>query len=288
MRTTIRRAFFAGTGLLLAGCVLPAYEVDESLGGEGGSGGNLPDLRPPPASCAGPFEGGPTMVPVRGGYCIDSTEVTWGQYTEWAAGVMVNPGIVLGGQSKECQWNLELMPETSSQGCGEPPVGEFDVIPVTCIDWCDAALYCRSMGKRLCGSIDGGKIKTQDHADPGQSQWTNACSSGGRNDYPYGDDFKPGACYVGVPGDQPKAIQTHPECRSTEPEYGGVFDLSGNVSEWEDACTNDQGVGDFCLSRGGSFIDGKEDATCTSSRTLLRQSTVNHVGIRCCWDPPPL
>ena len=284
MRTTMRWAWFAGVGVLCVGCMLPAYEVDESLGGEGGSGGTLPELPPPPDGCGGDFKGGPDMVSVRGGYCIDKTEVTWQQYTEWSKELMLNPGTVLTDQPSECSWNLDLAPGTS-YGCSPPPDSDLPIKPVVCVDWCDARLYCQSMGKRLCGSIEGGKLALQDKGNPALSQWTNACSSGGRYDYPYGNEYKAGACYVGGQG-QPEAVETYLECASTEADYEGVYDLSGNVSEWEDSCDSDKGMGANCLARGGSFDDkDKEDVSCTAGQMALRQSTINTIGFRCCWGP---
>lgn len=282
MRMTLRSIWTAGAALLFAGCVLPAYEVDENLGAAG-SPGVLPDLPPAPESCEGPLSDGPDMVPVRGGYCMDSTEVTWRQYIAWAA--TLTPTALLNQQPPQCSWNLSLFPPNSLD-CSAPTETDADLQPVVCVDWCDAWLYCDSMGKRLCGKIGGGELKTQDHADSTASQWTNVCSSGGRNAYPYGDAYDPNACFTPGAG-QPTKVQARTTCRSTEPGYTDVYDLSGNVAEWEDACTDDQGEGDFCLARGGSFNDTGDGASCTASRTLLRQSTVDYVGIRCCWDPLP-
>ena len=35
--------------------------------------------------------------------------------------------------------------------------------------------------------------------------------------------------------------------------YVGVYDLSGNVWEWEDSCDGTTGSNDLCRLRGGSF-----------------------------------
>jgi formylglycine-generating enzyme required for sulfatase activity len=71
----------------------------------------------------------------------------------------------------------------------------------------------------------------------------------------------------------------------------GVFDMSGNVSEWGSACTNSpdsESAGD-CLTRGGSFIDTSAEALgCASSEpgsfSLPLGSTSRTLGIRCCKD----
>jgi sulfatase modifying factor 1 len=41
-------------------------------------------------------------------------------------------------------------------------------------------------------------------------------------------------------------------CQSAVPGYEGVFDLSGNVSEWQDSCDG-TGRSGVCLAQGGSF-----------------------------------
>jgi formylglycine-generating enzyme required for sulfatase activity len=129
---------------------------------------------PPPASCPA-ATGGPTLVPVCGGYCIDATEVTRDQYAAW-----LGTSPVTGGQPAYCSWNTSFTPS-----CEWPP-GAKGARPVVCVDWCDAYAYCKAVGKRLCGKIGGGSNGYSDFADARVSQWYNACSSGGAHTYPYG------------------------------------------------------------------------------------------------------
>jgi formylglycine-generating enzyme required for sulfatase activity len=285
MRSTLRSTWMVGLAVMFAGCLLPEYSVDENLGAAG-AGGSLPELPPPPANCGGNFTGGPTMVPVRGGYCIDSTEVTWRQYMKWAAGIMATPA-ELANQPTECvSWNMDVMPPPT-QECAEPIGQDNDLQPVVCVDWCDAHMFCESVGKRLCGRISGEELLTKDYADPGLSQWDNACTSGGRNDYPYSGPYQPNTCFaIGTGTGQPVAVGTKPGCQPSDPGYAGVFDLSGNVAEWENACTSSSGPGDRCLARGGSFADTKDGAACSTNSPVVRDIKINTIGFRCCWDPP--
>ena len=286
MRGAVQSMGWATLALAFAGCVLPAYEVDESLGGGAGGAagarGNLPELPDPPDGCGAP-KGGPAMVPVHGGYCIDATEVTWTQYMQWASKAMLNHIAFREGQPSECSWNETAFPDPGA-GCEEPVSLEADKLPVVCVNYCDALAYCQAMGKDLCGHIEGGSVPFGKQTDPGVSQWMNACSSGGSNEYPYPGPYDAAACYTQSGSTQP--VQQRSRCQSENTLYDGVYDLSGNVAEWEKACDADNGQGDSCLIRGGSYQDGAESVTCESHRVVVRQTTSDLIGFRCCWTPP--
>ncbi|HQP36400.1 MAG TPA: SUMF1/EgtB/PvdO family nonheme iron enzyme [Polyangiaceae bacterium] len=177
------------------------------LGGAGGGGTGGAGLGGSAGSTGCPGTGGPTMVKVPGGYCIDSTEVTRDQYLAWLAS---NPST--SDQPSYCSWNTDFVP-------GEPinPVGGDR--PITLVDWCDARGYCMAVGKRLCGKIGGGTCDWDDVANATASQWYNACSSGGKHLYPYGDVYHPNGCN----GDdnvassaEPAAVAAFPDCVSDE------------------------------------------------------------------------
>jgi hypothetical protein len=226
--------------------------VDEGCGdgGAAGSGG----------------AGGPTMVQVPGDYFIDSTEVTRTQYQTW-----LNTDPSVSGQPPECSWNDDFVPE-----CSWPPGNEGDH-PVVCVDWCDAYAYCRGVGKRLCGKIGGGANGFDDFADASKSQWHAACSRGGTNTYPYGDAYDEQGCN-GSSG-SPAAVASYPSCQS----YPGVYDMSGNVFEWEDSCG--PAPPDLCRVRGGdahlaSIVPG--DLACAGYAVYARYQRASRVGLRCC------
>lgn len=220
-------------------------------------------------------------VTVSGGYSIDATEVTRCQYEAWLA---TNPSTA--DQAAACAWN-----ETYEPGCEWPPWSKGDH-PVVCVDWCDAYAYCQGVGKRLCGKIGGGMTPYDDHADASVSQWFAACSSGGTNDYPYGNTYAANTCngWDNIQCDGTTMQVTKMiGCQSSVDGYVGAYDLSGNVWEWEDSCDDATGDSDSCRLRGGSFeeanpyLEGYLRCDCDSS--LDRSGQGINIGFRCCSSP---
>ncbi len=226
------------------------------------------------------------LVAMPGGYSIDATEVTRSQYDAW---LQSNPSAT--GQVAECQtWKTTYAPS-----CGWPP-GERGRHPVVCVDWCDAHAYCKGVGKRLCGKIGGGANAYGDAANADASQWYAACSSGGKNTYPYGGAYQPQTCN-GVDNDStgcsanssctgPCActtveVGTLQGCQASESEYAGVYDLSGNVYEWEDACSGSNGQYDLCHLRGGTYTSD-DYLACGTGGSLGRFNRFEDFGFRCC------
>jgi formylglycine-generating enzyme len=245
--------------------------------GKGGGDGGL-DASADAGGC--PSGRGPTMVDL-GGFCIDSTEVTESQY----AAFITAKGSDTSGQPTSCAWNTSYAPRTSG-GCTPT---SFDPTarpnhPVKCVDWCDAYAYCAWAGKRLCGRVTGGPLT------PGSAlgAWQAACSSEGTRTYPYGNNYIGNYCvtsdYDGVSGyqpgtDVPRPVASLPTC---EGGYPGIWDMSGNLYEWEDSCQTSNGAEDTCQIRGGSFQ--QMGATCAAAWTDHRdgRNAAGHIGIRCC------
>jgi formylglycine-generating enzyme required for sulfatase activity len=212
-------------------------------------------------------------VPVPGGYAIDATEVTKSQYQAWLES---NPSIE--GQPKDCAWNTSVTPS-----CSWPP-GEEGNHPVVCVDWCDARAYCEGAGRRLCGKIGGGPNDIMDLADPSLSEWFAVCSSGGQFDCPQGT-CGPGACQHKFSGGQyATEVGRRTSCQSPIPAYAGVFDMSGNVSEWEDSCDGSGSLAS-CRLRGGSFNYYSYVVLCDSPGGGHREDAKDDVGFRCCSSP---
>ncbi|MEB2324775.1 MAG: SUMF1/EgtB/PvdO family nonheme iron enzyme, partial [Sorangiineae bacterium] len=252
-------------------------------GGTGGSGtggtGGCPTTLP-----------GPKMVEVAapGGkhYCIDATEISNRQYKSF-----LDSGQSTDGQSAVCTWNKSYAPLTEPSTCEtlryNPDTRPNDA--VSCVDWCDAVAYCEWAGKRLCGRVGGGANLTDRSGDAALSQWFSACSQGGTLTYPYGTVYSSAACYdLYGAAIWPAAVGTLSTC---EGGYAGLFDLSGNVNEWEDSCASTQGASAVCLYRGGSYrasnapIAGDpETVRCASAVSARRDTRAINVGFRCCAD----
>lgn len=206
------------------------------------------DANDEPAHCRAIVTSEPATSPVQVGaggnaWRIDPTEVTRAQY---AAFLQKSPSIV--SQAEDCLWNETYRP---------PDWPWFDS-PERAVqaDFCDAAAYCKSVGKELCSA----------------QQWYDTCSAGGQNDFPYGDTFEAGACSI----DPRRDVGTSPDC-STTPPFAGVYDMVGGVGEWTDSCQHGSTsvrAADSCRTRGTS---ASQD--CSVERTVRRDSVA---GIRCC------
>jgi sulfatase modifying factor 1 len=216
-------------------------------------------------------------------FCIDSSEVTNAQYAAFLAAA----GSQTSGQPTACTWNSTFVPGTD----GSPwpyPAGR-DNRPVVNVDWCDARAYCKWAGKRLCGKIGGGSLTGwAAGADPPTSQWTSACGRAWQRDYPYGSTYKPTYCNTSAPAESAQYIadvKSYPMC---EGGYPGLYDMSGNVEEWVDACDKNTGASDGCASAGTStFLDGLTPAeiTCPDSfYSVPRNNKWVLLGFRCCAD----
>jgi formylglycine-generating enzyme len=214
-------------------------------------------------------------------YSIDVTEVTVGQYHAWLA---TNPELPP-STDPQCGY------VTSYAESGIPYVGtDPDHGPVGEVDWCDAFMYCKAVGKRMCGAIGGGSLAYADTADANKSQWYRACSNGGVYAYPYGNtwqwycydtSYHNPACVVSgfvapLSNCASTTVGSQSNCVTVEPGYAGVYDLSSNVSEWEDAYF---GM-DYYHIRGGGYNSTQRDVSCTGGGPV--SIATKWAGIRCC------
>jgi len=253
-----------------------------SGGGSNEGGGGASAGTPGDCSC-GPleqcFDGTLCVarsVQVPDGFAIDATEVTRSQYSAWLA-----TGPARSRQSPQCEWNDDFEPDEACMAqpsvCQGADCGDH---PQPCLDFCDAAAYCRAIDKQICGGLDGGPA---DRAGT-DSLWLIACTSNGAHDYPYGgDSFVTGRCNDQTANSETTVtVASKPDCQSPEPDYAGIFDLVGNLREWEDNCNTAEGPTDVCRVRGGAFGISAAAPLCGENVPTPRGSLADTIGFRCC------
>jgi formylglycine-generating enzyme required for sulfatase activity len=271
------------TGALEAGLPPPDAARDSGTGmldgpsadarSDSGDGG------PPEAGCP-KGAAGPAMVSA-GSFCIDSTEVTLAQYEAFLTAKAGDTS----GQPAHCQWNTTYTPSSFWPPAPSAPPDQA----MRGVNWCDAYMYCAWAGKRLCGNPDGGSSDPNNANNPAISGWFRACSHNGDglHVYPYGLTYDASACN-GADYDAQTPLPSLPSCQGGFP---GIFDMSGNVIEWEDSCTptptspdagDTSGASDFCNVRGGSFLSTGSQITCDLGILVQRWGGGGDNGFRCC------
>jgi formylglycine-generating enzyme required for sulfatase activity len=224
----------------------------------------------------GALRAGPDMVRIDsplGSYCIDTTEVTVAQYNQY----LFDGGSLIGVPSI-CY----------SDEAAAPPPADSDPsaqdLPVAHLGECQAWSYCLWAHKRLCGAIgDGGSVVGI--ARPQDTEWVYACVNGVQNlNYPYGSTYQPGTCVIDEEGG-PAPVKSRPGCRGTTPPFDAIYDMAGNVWEFQ----NDlYGNGDGVTALGGAWTSPSTAVGCLEGnpfngiRFYFLQS-----GFRCCADPEP-
>lgn len=250
---------------------------DAPLGSDVGTTGPdasaMPDAQTLPDAATCPATNDPPMVSV-GPFCIDITEVTQEQYQAFLA--TVPPAL---SQPAVCLWNVSFVP--SGQW---PPTQQTADVPVTSVNWCDAYAYCKWAGKRLCGQIGGGSVTVANANVAADSQWFFACShdDDGQHGYPYGNTYGPMTCNGGDANGGQQIVEPASAFPACVGGYPGIYDMSGNVREWEDACNGTAGALDQCNERGGSVNDGATQLTCATTDLQARNDSNDHLGFRCC------
>ncbi len=221
-----------------------------------------------------PMGRGSAMVVV-GGFCIDGTEATTAQYNDFLL-----TGPATSGQPSECSWNTSYLP-----GNGWTFVSSESTLPIANVNWCDAYAFCNWAGKRLCGKVGGGPADFTQFGSTDNEHYV-ACSNGSTRIYPYGNTFDPTACNsVDRDAGQVVPVGSLASCQGGVP---GLFDMSGNVEEWQDACETSSGPNDPCLDGTGAFDYGAppDGTRCDFADNDVRGGQFPDVGIRCCASLP--
>jgi len=231
-------------------------------------------------------------------YCIDSREVTQGEFFEFLDQFLESPTVSSqpkadAGKWPEptgCEWNTSLLPPYLAEPCYSlAPLAfsrknEHPDYPVACVNWCSAASYCLWAGKRLCGRIGGGSLKAAEVADPSLGEWNNACIQGGTTSYGYGDSVKsdlpsPGNLYNGK---DPLPADSASQCRGTNPPFDKIQGIGCNVAEWQDDC--ETGSYATACAVQAFAVSGEPEGRCDSRFAALQRDNDIRIGFRCCHD----
>ncbi|MEO7113462.1 MAG: SUMF1/EgtB/PvdO family nonheme iron enzyme [Polyangiaceae bacterium] len=302
MRKVVPLVFISGVAFAIASCSLfvdldglddggasdagDEFCVCEDAGNGDAKVGDAADASTPLDAGINPcLDGGGTAGPrmiQADGYCIDSTEVTVGQYSDFLAdggNGVTNTGV--------CGWNLGFSPDV--MGVGDPRCTAPNVdptfraqYPMTCINWCDAFAYCEWAGKRLCGAINGGGSVPFGSFST-NSQWYLACSTTAADTYP-NDSDDGGKCWLG----HKSAGSVPVDSLGCNGGYPGLTDMVGNVEEWSDSCdtTGETDGGgprrDYCHDEGDEFDENFSGQGCTANDQDRREETWSGIGFRCC------
>ncbi|MFV8754298.1 formylglycine-generating enzyme family protein [Nannocystaceae bacterium ST9] len=218
------------------------------------------------------------VVEVPGGFTIGATEVRNGDYALFLD-VVFEADYLDGWLPSECGWKNNFTPTDWSDNLPED-------LPVIQVDWCDAWAYCEWSGQELCGAIGGGPIDGEDINDPALAQWHKACTGGGVAVYPYGVSYDPLACN-GLDAGFEQLIQVG-SLADCEGGYPGIFDMAGNVWEWENSCIPNPMVmpqSELCQQRGGSYFSDSLSMLCSADTPRARNFRNHNVGFRCCDTP---
>lgn len=253
--------------------------IDDPFADEGGGPGDGSGEGLCAGACGsencGSCPDGPVPV-VISNYTIGSTEVTNSQYGHFLT-VRFDPAYLAGLLPPVCASKPGFVPD-------QWPLNPAGDMPVVGVDWCDAAAYCAWSGQRLCGAIGGGPAMLTDVQNAASNEWYQACTAGGIHNYPYGLSYDGSLCNTKDTGYE-QALEAG-QLTTCEGGFAGLFDMSGNVWEWTNACSwveaEAEADGSECRRRGGSYFSDGPNSRCAINSVRAWDFRSNNTGIRCC------
>ncbi len=251
-------------GASFDGASFDGATADAPAGGDGGTDARgVCDYPVAPAMVPVAIPAGPT-------FCIDATEVTQKDYAAFLAA----KGGDTSGQIADCATNSFVLP----MSCFDP--AGHGAYPAACTDWCDAVGYCTWAGKHLCGRVGGGSLDPSTDVNTKVDEWFMACShcDDGLHAFPYGTTAQRGLCNDDLRDAGPLPVGSLPGCVGG---YDGLFDMSGNLDEWNSDCKPDH---TYCGVRGGRYTN--TPTPCGRDPEFGVPPTLNDplIGFRCCAD----
>ena len=254
-------------------------------------------------------------------YCIDAFEVTYNQYTAFK-----NAHTIMDQPPSCKVWNTTFAPSANFPQLPEwstNPVTNVNWCDAYAYCSTSGKHLCGQIASAGAMINEGDPIDPTQANDATKDEWYNACSDQGANVYPYGASYNPLLCngaesnaqfQGGIELDKcnsitpgfPSPVRTVSQGETLDPYIGTacssptnffeadciggtsnvLFDMSGNVAEWEDSCSSTSGAAtDLCNVRGGSYLSPQAGMTCKTSGAQpprARNTTADDLGIRCC------
>ncbi|MCA1437155.1 formylglycine-generating enzyme family protein [Bradyrhizobium sp. BRP20] len=201
-----------------------------------------------------------------GKFAIDRTEVTIGQFRNFAADKALKTAAEQEGGGHEFAggW-IRRRGWTWATPFGEPG-GEDE--PAVHVSWNEARDYCLAVGGRL----------------PTLEEWERAAYTEARANPT--DDFVNGRTYPYPVGDRPDGMNTsdrdrwprHAAVGTTKRGVNGLYDMGGNVWEW----LADR-RGDEALTAGGSWWYGADKTKASAVQWKSADFHAVYIGFRCVY-----